>query len=283
MIHELPLERATVHGRWSRELAPVLTVDPGDSVRFETLSIFWMRTWGEPAFERAPDDGHALSGPIAVRGARAGDTLSVRIDEVEPGPWGVTLTTEPHLLDWELADGVGRASTGHTVRLAPFLGMIGMPPDLPGTHSTIPPRASGGNIDCKELVPGSTLYLPIAVDGALLSAGDAHARQGDGEVSGTAIEMTARAQLTLDVRDDLPLEWPCARIDGAWLTFGFDENLGGAAKKAVDGMIALMGREHGLAPDDALGLASACVDLRVTQIVNEQLGVHAVLRDDAWS
>ena len=283
MIHELPLERATVHGRWSRELAPVLTVDPGDSVRFETLSIFWMRTWGEPAFERAPDDGHALSGPIAVRGARTGDTLSDRIDEVETGPWGVTLTTEPHLLDWELADGVGRASTGHTVRLAPFLGMIGMPPDLPGTHSTIPPRASGGNIDCKELVPGSTLYLPIAVDGALLSAGDAHARQGDGEVSGTAIEMTARAQLTLDVRDDLPLEWPCARIDGAWLTFGFDENLGGAAKKAVDGMIALMGREHGLAPDDALGLASACVDLRVTQIVNEQLGVHAVLRDDAWS
>jgi acetamidase/formamidase len=283
VIHELPLERRTVHGRWSRELAPVLTVDPGDSVRLETLSIFWMRAWGEPAFERSPDDGHALTGPIAVRGARPGDTLSVRIDVVEPGPWGVTLTSEPHKVDWELADGVGRASTGHTVRLAPFLGVIGMPPDLPGTHSTIPPRAQGGNVDCKELVPGAILYLPIAVDGALLSAGDAHALQGDGEVSGTAIETTSRAQLTLDLRDDMPLEWPCARIDGAWLTLGFDANLGLAAKKAVDGMVALMGREHGLAADDALALASACVDLRVTQVVNESLGVHAVLRDDAWT
>jgi acetamidase/formamidase len=283
VIHELPLERGTVHGRWSRELAPVLTIDAGDSVRFETLAIFWMRAWGEPAFDRAADDGHALSGPIAVRGARAGDTLSIRIDEVEPGPWGVTLTNEPHKVDWELADGVGRASTGQTVRLAPFLGVIGMPPDLPGTHSTIPPRASGGNIDCKELVPGSTLYLPIAVDAALVSAGDAHALQGDGEVSGTAIETTSRAQLTLDVRSDLPLEWPCARIAGAWLTFGFDERLGIAAKKAVDGMIALMGREHDLPSDDALALASVCVDLRVTQIVNGQVGVHALLRDDAWS
>jgi acetamidase/formamidase len=149
-------------------------------------------------------------------------------------------------------------------------------------HSTTPPRPHGGNIDCKELVAGSTLYLPIPVDGALFSAGDGHARQGDGEVSGTAIECPAGAQVTLDVRDDLPLEWPCARIDGAWLTFGFDEHLGRAAKIAVDGMIELMGREHGLAADDALALASVVVDLRVTQVVNEQLGVHAVLRDDAW-
>ena len=80
MIHELPLERRTVHGRWSRDLAPVLTIDPGDSVRFETLSIFWWCARGEPFAERAPDDGHALTGPIEVRGARAGATLSVRID-----------------------------------------------------------------------------------------------------------------------------------------------------------------------------------------------------------
>jgi acetamidase/formamidase len=168
------------------------------------------------------------------------------------------------------------------VELRPFLGVLGMPPPEPGVHSTTPPRRHGGNIDCKELVAGSTLYLPIPVDGALFSAGDGHARQGDGEVSGTAIECPAGARVTLDVRDDLPLEWPCARIDGAWLTFGFDEHLGRAAKIAVDGMIELMGREHGLAADDALALASVVVDLRVTQVVNEQLGVHAVLRDDAW-
>jgi acetamidase/formamidase len=283
VIHELPLERRTLHGRWSRELAPVLTIDPGDSVRFETLAIFWWRARGEPFAERAPDDGHALTGPIAVRGARAGATLSVRIDEVEPGPWGITLTREPHAIDWELGDGLGRASTGHTVKLAPFLGVIGMPPDEPGTHPTEPPRASGGNIDCKELVAGTTLYLPISVDGALLSAGDAHALQGDGEVSGTAIETTSHAQLTVDVRDDLELEWPIARTGDAWLTFGFDRDLDRAADVALGGMLQLLQREHRLSPEVALGVASIAVDLRVTQVVNGVKGVHAVLRDDAFA
>ena len=129
---------------------------------------------------------------------------------------------------------------------------------------------------------GPGRFLPIPVHGALFSAGDGHAAQGDGEVSGTAIECPVEAQVTLDVRDDLPLEWPCARIDGAWLTLGFDERLGLAARKAVDGMLDLMQREHGLGRDDALVLASVCVDLRVTQVVNGALGVHAVLRDDAF-
>jgi acetamidase/formamidase len=283
VIHELPLERGTLHGRWSRELAPVLTIDPGDSVRFETLAIFWWRARGEPFAERAPDDGHALTGPIEVRGARAGATLSVRIDEVDPGRWGITLTREPHAIDWELGDGLGRASTGHTVKLAPFLGVIGMPPDEPGTHPTEPPRASGGNIDCKELVAGTTLYLPIPVDGALLSAGDAHALQGDGEVSGTAIETTSHAQLTVDIRDDLELEWPIARTGDAWLTFGFDRDLDRAADVALGGMLQLLQREHRLSPEVALGVASIAVDLRVTQVVNGVKGVHAVLRDDAFA
>jgi len=116
----------------------------------------------------------------------------------------------------------------------------------------------------------------------LFSAGDGHAAQGDGEVSGTAIETPAQARLTIDVRDDLRLEWPLARIDGAWLTFGLDEHLGRAAGIAVDGMVALMGRELGLGRGDAMVLASVGVDLRITQVVNGTLGVHAVLRDDAF-
>jgi acetamidase/formamidase len=284
VIHELPLERRTLHGHFSCELEPVLEIDPGDSIRFATPNANWFLASGELFEPRSSpeDDGHALAGPILVRGARAGQTLAVRIDEVVPGPWGATTTEWPHRIRWALDGAVGVASTGQVVELRPFLGVLGMPPPEPGVHSTTPPRRHGGNIDCKELVAGSTLYLPIPVDGALFSAGDGHARQGDGEVSGTAIECPAGAQVTLDVRDDLPLEWPCARIDGAWLTFGFDEHLGRAAKIAVDGMIELMGREHGLAADDALALASVVVDLRVTQVVNEQLGVHAVLRDDAW-
>jgi acetamidase/formamidase len=283
-VHDLPLEQRALHGHFSAELEPVLTIDPGDSVRIDVPNAGWFVDSGEQFVSRDPsvDTGHALAGPIEVRGARAGQTLAVRIDDVSPGSWGVTLTDPPHMLRWELKDGVGRSGE-FVVALKPFLGVLGMPPAEPGIHSTIPPRPWGGNIDCKELVAGTTLFLPISVDGAHFSAGDGHAAQGDGEVSGTAIECPARAQLTLDVRDDLPLQWPVARIDGAWLTFGFDEHLGRAAKIAVDGMLDLMEREHGLARDDALALASVVVDLRVTQVVNETLGVHAVLPDGAFA
>jgi acetamidase/formamidase len=283
VIHELPHERRTLHGHFSRDLAPVLSVERGDSVRFATPDADWRLESRERVSPRMSpeDDGHALAGPIEIRGASAGQTLVVGIDEVTPGPWGTTWAEPSHRVDWTLEGGVGRASTGHTVRLRPFLGVLGVPPASGGVHSTIPPRAQGGNIDCKELVAGSTLYLPIAVDGALFSAGDGHAAQGDGEVSGTAIECPTSAQVTLAVRDDLPLGWPCARIDGAWLTFGFDEQLGRAAEIAVEGMLELMGRERGLAREDALALASVVVDLRVTQVVNGVKGVHAVLRDDA--
>jgi acetamidase/formamidase len=158
-----------------------------------------------------------------------------------------------------------------------------MPPPEAGVHSTIPPRRSGGNIDCKDLTAGTTLFLPISVAGALFSAGDGHAAQGDGEVSGTAIECPVEGRVTLSLRDDLRLDWPIARTADAWLTFGFDEDLRQAARVALDGMLELMGREHNLSRDDALALASVVVDLRVTQLANQTLGVHALLRDDALS
>ena len=174
-------------------------------------------------------------------------------------------------------------SLGIAIPLHPFFGSIGVAPTPEqGRINTAPPGTHAGNLDNKELVAGTTLYLPIPVEGALFSAGDGHAAQGDGEVSGTAIETPVDALLTFDVRDDLPLEWPIARIDGAWLTFGFDPHLGRAARIAVDGMVALMGRELGVTGGDALVLASVGVDLHVTQVVNEVLGIHAVLRDDAF-
>ena len=280
--HELPLERRTLHGHFSRDLPPVLVIDSGDTVRISTPNAGWWLS-AEERFEprdETLDAGHALAGPIAIRDARAGETLEVRVQEVRPGSWGVTPTREPHLVYWELADGIARGA-GVAVELAPFLGVMGMPPPEPGVHSTIPPRRSGGNIDCKELVAGSTLFLPILVEGALFSAGDGHARQGDGEVCGTAIECPSEATLTLSVRDNLPLEWPLARTRDAWLAFGFDEDLDVAARIATDGIVAVIRREHGLEPDDALALASIVADLRITQVVNGTKGVHAVLRDDA--
>jgi acetamidase/formamidase len=281
-IHEIPLERRTLHGHFSRHLEPVLAIDPGDTVRISTPNAGWRLESGElfePRDERL-DEGHALAGPIHVRGAAAGGTLAVRVDEVVPGPWGVTFGDPGHMLTWDLDGRHGRAG-GFEVELRPFLGVLGMPPAEPGVHPTGPPRPSGGNIDCAELVAGSTLFLPIPVDGGLFSAGDGHARQGDGEVSGTAIECPSDATLTLSLAEDLSLEWPVALTTDAWIAFGFDEDLDRAAEIALEGMLDLMQREHGLDRRDALALASVVVDLRVTQLVNGVCGVHAVLRHDA--
>jgi acetamidase/formamidase len=286
VIHELPLERRTLHGHFSRDLEPVLEIEPGDSVRFQALNAGWHREPEREFFDRRDqelDAGHALGGPIAVRGARAGQTLVVRIDEVRAGTWGITFG-DGVAVHWTLdaETGTGTDDQGTVVSLAPFLGVIGMPPPEPGIHPTGPPRRWGGNIDCKELVAGTWLYLPIPVDGALLSAGDGHAAQGDGEVSGTAIECPVeRAQLTVELREDLDLRMPVARTADAWLAFGFDDDLDVAADLAVETMLDLMERERGLDRKRALALASVAVDVRVTQLVNGAKGAHAVLRDAA--
>jgi len=284
MIHEIPLERRTLHGHFARSLDPMLELEPGDSIAFSCPNAGWRVDDGtafEPRDEEL-DRGHALVGPVVVRGAQAGRTLVVRIDEVRPGTFGETFGRSTRI-QWTLDPDRGTATDdrGTTVRLAPFLGVIGMPPDEDGIHGTGPPRRWGGNIDCKELVAGTTLYLPISVDGAHVSAGDGHGAQGDGELSGTAIECYVdRAQLTFGL-SELELRTPIARVDGAWIAFGFDEDLDLAAEQAIGTMLDLMEREHGFDRDYAIALGSVAVDLRVTQIVNGVKGVHAVLRDAA--
>ena len=301
-LHEIPLERRTLHGHFSCDLEPVLAIDPGDTIAISTIDAGWGLEGGpgnRRRFEpRDPelDAGHPLIGPIEVRGARAGQTLEVRIDSILVGSYGFTdaggwpnaLNTrlgvaggETLALWWELdADaGLGRDQHGRELELRPFLGVLGMPPPESGTSwPTAPPRVWGGNLDCKELVAGTTLFLPIPVDGALFSAGDGHARQGDGEVSQLAIECPVeRAELTIDVRDEPELRTPIAWTPDAWLVLGVDEDLDEAAASAVEGMIELMERERGLDRRDALALASLVVDLRVTQVVNGVKGIHAVL------
>jgi len=280
VIHEIPLERRTLHGHFSHALTPVLSIEPGDSVRFRTPNARWH--WDrDDAFAADPGPGHALAGPVEVRGAGAGQTLVVHIDEVTPRPWGVTFAPDMKL-NWTLQADRWVDERGVSVSPQPFLGVIGMPPPEAGDHSTGPPRRWGGNIDCKLLVAGTTLYLPIPVDGALLSAGDGHGAQGDGEVSGTAIECPIDgARLTVELRADLDLRMPIARTHDAWLAFGFDEDLDIAAELAVETMLDLLERERGLDRNHALALSSVAVDLHITQIVNGTKGVHAILRDDA--
>jgi acetamidase/formamidase len=265
-----------VKGFFSVDYEPVETVDPGGSVSFKTFNAGWHWDPGDDQ-GRPEGGGHALAGPFEVRGAKAGGTLVVRIDEVTPRGWGETFAPDVKL-GWTLADGVWTSERGTRVPSAPFLGVIGMPPPEPGEHSTGPPRRWGGNIDCKLLVAGTTLYLPIPVDGALLLAGDCHGAQGDGEVSGTAIECPLeRGTLTLDL-SDVELRMPVARTNDAWVAFGFDEDLDVAADLATETMLDLMERELGLDRNHALALASVSVDLHVTQVVNGAKGVHAILR-----
>ena len=266
----------TPHGWFSRDYEPVVSVDPGESVSFQALAAFWTWERDEEPGNRPEGAGHALYGPIEVRGARAGQTLVVRIDEVVPRHWGRTWALE-ETFTWTLEGNAWRMGH-HEVESRPFLGVIGMPPPEPGEHSTTPPRRWGGNIDCKELVAGTTLYVPIPVDGAWLMAGDGHGAQGDGEVSGTAIECPLeRVALTLDITD-LELRSPIARTADGWLAFGFDEDLDLAADQALETMLDLMERELGISRPEACALASVSVDLRVTQVVNQVKGVHAILR-----
>lgn len=301
-LHLIEPERRALHGHFSPELEPVLAIDAGDTVRFRTLDAGWRIGYDaerdEPILfeprDETLDRGHALCGPIAIRGAEPGMTLAVRIDDVRVGDYGLTfvggwpheinerfgILDQHHLIRWSLdADKlIGRNQFDQTVALRPFLGVMGMPPAEPGIHPTAPPRNTGGNIDCKELVAGTTLYLPIAVPGGLFSCGDGHGTQGDGEVCVTAIECPMeRVDLTFQLLPDLHISTPRAKTDEGWLTFGFHTDLNEATMIALEAMVALMGEQYGMDKKHALGMASLVVDLRITQIANGVKGVHAVL------
>ena len=309
-IHTLAPNTETLHGYFSKELAPVLTVADGDTLRVKTLDAGWglekpplngnhRARKTHPARDQQAMRGHALLGPVAIDGAKAGMTLEVQIGAIIVGDYGFTFAggwehsihdylgiadADEDGLVWDLdADaGIATNQLGQSVRMKPFMGQLGMPPPEAGMHHSAPPRIWGGNIDCKELVSGTTLYLPIPVDGALFSIGDGHAAQGDGEVSVQAIECPIdRCDVKFKLHEDMPLQAPRARTDGAWITFGFDEDLHQASLMALAGMVDLIAAQYQINRAQALALASPVVDLRVTQIANPVLGVHAVLRDDA--
>jgi acetamidase/formamidase len=272
-------------------------------VRFRTLDA----RWGEleqadpyaPARPFAPrdkdrDPGHAVTGPVFVRGAEPGTTLEVHLHTIRPAGWGWSAAGgiptplnvrlgladgPPCALRWALRadEGVAIDQHGRRLRIRPFMGVMAVAPAEPGRHSTIPPRASGGNIDCKELIAGSVLHLPVAVPGALFSVGDGHAVQGDGEVGQVAIECPM-AEVEIEFRvAPRRLTMPRAETPAGWITFGFHSDLDEATTIALDGMLTLIGERHGMDRNEALAFASLVVDLRITQLVNGVRGVHAVL------
>jgi acetamidase/formamidase len=289
--YHLPAER--LHFAWDNCLPPVLAVEPGDSVTIDTWDAtgheIKRTSTNEDAAnrKRKPGVGHALTGPIAVHGARAGSTLIVEVLDVQPAAWGFT-TFSPgrgllpddfssaYIRIWDLENGrFARGLDGVRVPLAPFCGVMGVALAEPGVHTTIPPRRVGGNMDVKQLTAGSTLYLPIEVDGALFSVGDAHGAQGDGEVCITAIEMDSTTRLRFSL-SDTPVREPQLRIDrpptiisGAYhgcMAHGPD--LLEAARNATRYLIEWLCREVHLSAEDAYVLSSVAAELRISQVVD---------------
>jgi acetamidase/formamidase len=289
------LDASLVHYEWNNAIPPRLTIDPGDTVVFDTRDA--ADGYYTPASTSAdvpgrPVRGHPLTGPVRVEGARPGDVLVVEILDVRPRAahgWthirpGRGLLPEaefpkPFLHIWDLADGThARAGRGIAVPLAPFPGVMGVALDEPGGHSTMPPRKNGGNMDIKQLTAGTTLYLPVWVAGALFSIGDGHGAQGDGEVCISAVEMDARVTLRFDLRRGRSLFEPQLRTPGPalpgapagphFVTTAAGPDLFAAAQQAVRYMIDHLGLERGLSREEAYVVASVAVDLKISEIVD---------------
>lgn len=303
-VHEALATTRSLHGVFSRDLVPALVVHPGDRVVVRGLPD---AVWNTGSQERPLDpgrlvriqppgpehDGHCMFGPIAVRGARPGDALEVVFHELRTASWAwsvaggfpspvnemLGLDDEPTWAGWEIDAGVAREPGGVSVRTRPFLGVVGMPPPEPGLHSSIPPRCWGGNLDCRELVAGSRLFLPVPVPDALLSIGDGHAAQGDGEVSGVAVECGMDlVDIGILLHSRLRLERPRAITRAGYVTLAMDADVDRAWRTALADMVAWMEELLDVPRARALLLATVAVDLRITQVANGVCGVHALLQ-----
>ncbi len=303
--HVLEAGPETVHwGYFEAARRPVAEIDSGDRITIRTVSggadVTPARDfWVPPALreiqqkvERRMLPGHILTGPVAVRGAEPGDVLEVRIIEIALGcDWGwnairpeAGTLPEDFPVEQVIHIALDRARMiatmpwGRELPLAPFFGVMGnAPPPERGTVSSIVPGDFGGNIDLKEMTPGATLYLPVFVAGAMFSAGDGHAAQGNGEVCLTAIETSLDGTFELIVRKDLDLAMPRAETPSHLITLGIDPDLDEAAKQALREMIALICGRTELSREQAYALCSIACDLNVTQLVNRHKGIHAML------
>jgi acetamidase/formamidase len=308
MHHHLSSSPETVHWGWFDAALPhVLTIASGDRITIDSLSGGPANLPGE-GFGVPPEllqvhaksqrrlPGHILTGPVAVQGAQPGDVLEVRIIDVTlRQDWGYTFVRplagalpneveafEQIISRLDREKKVGLLPWGLEIPLRPFFGVMGVaPPPAWGSISSIQPRAHGGNLDIKELVPGSTLYLPVFSEGAGFSVGDGHAVQGDGEICTTAIETALTGTFELHVRKDLRLDYPAAETPSHLVTMGMDPDLDTAARDALRRMIDRVTQETGLSRARAMMLMSLVADVRVSQLVNEHKGIHVMMPKSA--
>jgi len=289
-----------IHLKWNNALKPVLTVDSGTEVSFDLLDGGHNQFTETSTKDDVPNFNLALGdpalGPVFVNGAEPGDVLKIEFLKLEtasygwtailPGSFGFGLLADEfpdHALKiWDLethrSEGYTIFKEGIHIPLKPFLGVVGLAHAEAGEFSTIPPYETGGNIDCKHIVQGSVLYLPVKVPGALFSCGDGHAAQGDGESCGTAIETPMKATIRLSVEKAKP--WitsphfitpkdPSVKSEkGEYAALGIDADLREASRKALRGLIAWLVGEKGLSREEGYMLASVAADLKIAEIVD---------------
>lgn len=313
-VHVLEPGPKTVHiSFFDASLPPVLEVDPGDIVRVKTASgnPRYYEDLGVPK-ERIPSElysvyegvegsgrsDHTLTGPIYVKGAEPGDVLEVRFREIDlwlpiagqgfvpargvlpeefPYAWN-----KVHFLDLE--EKTLAYAPGVVIPLAPFWGVIGVaPPASMGRVPSGPPNVFGGNLDNRDLRPGASLFLPVHVEGALLSLGDGHAAQGYGEVCLSAVETSLQGEIQLVVHKGKRLRWPRAETPSHYIAMGLHTDLDEAVKLATRDMLDFVVETKGLSREDAYLLLSAAMDLVVTQAVDGTKGIHALLPKSIFS
>lgn len=284
------------HFGWDKAIEPTLTVTPGQTVEIETIDS----SGGQLTSDSTVDDLATLSfdkvnpvtGPVFIEGAQPGDVIAVSFRDFKPSGWGWTANIpgfgllsdqfpEAALQLWQY-DNVSMKPAlygpGGQVPLKPFVGTIGLALAEAGNHSIVPPRRVGGNLDIRDNAVGTTLYLPVEVPGGLLSLGDTHAAQGDGEICGTAIESPMDVAIRIDLIKDLDIPFPrfetegpvSRHVDSAGYraTTGIGQDLMQASRDAVSGMVEWIASTTGMSAVDAYMLCSVCGDLRISEIVD---------------
>lgn len=293
------INRGQNHLKWSKTVAPALTVDSGAIVSFDTIDGSNGQITKTSTVDAVPKFDLALAdpvfGPVYVNGAEPGDALEIEILGLETADWGWTAIMpgfglladefpEPQLKLWHLSSPAEQPyalfKDGIHIPIRPFLGEMGVAPGADGEFSTIPPLDTGGNIDCRHLTVGTKLFLPVQTPGALFSCGDGHAAQGDGEVCGSAIETPMRATLRLTVRKNhdwvvsphylCPPLPPIAGFEdrGCYAALGIDSDLREATRKSLRGIINYLMGTRGLTRVEAYMLASVAVDLKLAEVVD---------------
>jgi acetamidase/formamidase len=304
--HLLKATPETVHwGYLDGSLKPVLTVESGDQVTIQCVTCLpeWMPS-KDSGFDILPEmveihqkvkrgtGAHIFTGPISMNGAVVGDVLEVKIHEIkirQNWGWNVFrpyMGTLPEDFPYQrlkhvpldLKAMVATLPSGFKVPLKPFFGQLAVQPAAAfGRQNSKEPREFGGNLDCKDLVAGSTIYLPVWNEGALFSTGDGHAAQGDGEVDGTAIETSLEGVFEFKLRKNLGWKMPRAETKTHYITFGLNTDLDNAAQQALREMIDWIVNMTECPRDEAYALCSFATDLHVTQTVNNVKGVHAMI------